>query len=163
MVRFVSNFRLPAEERLRGELTCDELIDVERQILKQRQQQAFTDEYKVLRDNKQLSEKSKLVMINSQLDEDGLIRSNSRLALGDSLSFEMRHPIILPRKHVVTMLIIGYQHERNNNVGGINHILSYLSENVWIIAGREAVREYISSFTKFKLKNCSGASQIMAP
>jgi DNA-binding transcriptional regulator YiaG len=162
-VRFVSNCRLPADERLQGELTCDELIDVERQILKQCQQQAFANEYIALLNNKQPSNKSKLIMLNPHLDEDGLIRSNSRLVQGDLLPFDMRYPIILPRKHVVTKLIIIDQHERNNHVGGINHVLSTLSEKYWIIAGREAVREYISLCAKCKLKNFRGANQMMAP
>ena len=45
-VRFVNNCRLPAEEKLRGELTRDELIIIERQILKQCQLQTFAEEHR---------------------------------------------------------------------------------------------------------------------
>ena len=38
-----------------------------------------------------MSKQSKLIILNQQLDEDGLISSNSRLVQGDALPFEMRH------------------------------------------------------------------------
>ena len=79
---------------------------------------------------------------------------------GNTLPFEMRHPIILSRKHIVTKIVIRYQHKRNNHVGGINH---NLLEKFWIIAERKAVHDCINSCTKCKLKNFRGASQMTAP
>ncbi len=162
-MRFINNCRLPKHERMAGELTRDEIIDIEYQIFKRSQMQAFAEEYRALKGNNQVSQKSRLMMLNPQLDENGVMRSNGRLVQGDLLPFEMRHPIILPRKHAVTKLIVLDQHERHHHVGGTNHTLAGLSQRFWIIAGREAVREYESTCTKCKLKKVRAANQMMAP
>jgi hypothetical protein len=62
---------------LQGELTCDEIIIVKRQTIKQCQQQAFADENKAMQNNMPFSEKNKHVMLNPFLKKDDLIRSNS--------------------------------------------------------------------------------------
>ena len=41
-----------------------------------------------------------------QRDEDGLLRISGRLRFADDLPHDVKHPIILPKDHPVTRLII---------------------------------------------------------
>jgi len=70
---------------------------------------------------------SKLLVLNPVLDDDGLIRSNSRLVNADILPYDARYPVTLPRKHAVTRLIVKFEHEEGLHASGtqiLDHICS---------------------------------------
>ena len=51
--------------------------------------------------------------------------------------YEVRHPVILPRGHWVTKLIVKHNHERANHNAGVNFILSQINEK-FVIEKRNA-------------------------
>ena len=55
------------------------------------------------------------------------------------LSYDIRFPIILPKKHPVTKLIVKKHHEQGFHVAGTNQTLAGLSLWFWILCGREAI------------------------
>lgn len=57
-----------------------------------------------------------------------------------NLSFDSRHPILLPIGSMITKLIVKSVHEKNGH-SGTNHTLSDLSTKYWIIYAREVIRE----------------------
>ncbi len=95
--RFLHNCRLPKAERKFSDLQVEEIEDAEIQIISNMQKLVFSEEYTALKKNKVLSNNSKLLALNPQLDDDGLMRSNGRLKHADYLSSAERFPIILPR------------------------------------------------------------------
>ena len=109
--RFINNCRVPPEERKTGELTVNEMKDEETKIVKKAQQEAFGEEIKMLRRKNQLPKNNSLNNVNPVLDDDGLLRSCGRLSLNDAIPYDTRCPIILPRKHPVTQLIVKQHHE----------------------------------------------------
>jgi hypothetical protein len=60
----------------------------------------------------------------------------------------LRHPILLPKDHTVTRLIIKSAHENLGHGSGIEHVLTELRARFWIIKGRRTVRNTI--------EKCSG-------
>jgi hypothetical protein len=142
VLRFANNCRVSSPDRVGGEISCDELKESEILLLKACQQETFSDEYRALLQQKSLPTHSKLTVLNPQLDEDGLMRSNSRLVNAEILPYEARYPIILPRKHHITQLIVKLEHEQGAHVCGTNQILSSLSNKYWIMSAREAIREW---------------------
>jgi len=94
---------------------------------------------------KPLPASGKLLALNPCLDSNGIMRSNSRLVNAEILPFETRYPIILPRRHSVTKLIVKSEHEQGAHVCGTNYILSELSKKYWIIGDREAIRQWESA------------------
>ena len=161
--RFANNCRLSKQDRKNGELHRDEIQESQTLLLKACQQETFGDEYRALIHQKPLPAQSKLLVLNPQLDEDGVIRSNSRLVNADMLAYEARYPIILPRKHSITQLIVKHEHELGAHVCGTNQILSELSKKYWIVAAREAVREWENDCMECKRRTAKRATQIMAP
>lgn len=96
------------------------------------------------------------------LDEDGLIRSKSRLQFAKFMSNDAKCPIVLLRRNWITKLIVKHHHEMNNH-SGTNQVLAAISARCWIEAAREEIREWEHQFNYCKRQKCEQASQIMAP
>ena len=139
------------------------LSDAEEQIIRVAQRESFSEEYLALQKVRKLSTSSKLFGLCPKLDEDGVIRLNSRLQYAEFLPYDVRHPIVLPRKHWVTKLIVKYYHEKGNHNSGTNQTLSLLSTKYWIIAAREEIIEWERECAICKRRKAKHAEQIMAP
>ncbi len=64
-----------------------------------------------LKERRRLLRKSNLVRLDPFLDRDGILRVGGRLNRS-SLTFEEKHPILLPKKHHLSQLIIRHYHEK---------------------------------------------------
>ena len=73
------------------------------------------------------------------------MRSESQLQYADFLPYDVRYPIILPRRNWVTKLIKYGYHEMGHHNAGTNQTLSALSTKYWIIAAREEIAEWENS------------------
>ena len=88
---------------------------------------------------------------------------SGRLSKSQHLASEVKHPIILPAKHRVTMLIIAEEDHRCNHTVGPNHLLSYLMQKFWIVKGKAATRAHRSHCVPCKKRWAVLASQRIAP
>ena len=161
--RFVNNCRAPISGRSSGELKCQEIADAEIGIIREAQQEAFCEEYKALVKDKTLPSNSKLLGLKPVLDEDGLLRSDGILRYADYLPFDVRFPIILPRRSPVTRLIVKSYHDRSNHSAGTNHTLSLLSSRFWVMQAREEIREMDRQCNECRRRRAKAAKQVMAP
>ena len=132
-------------------------------IIKHAQNDCFKEEIANISRGQKLSNKSKLVGLNPVLDQDELVRSDGRLKYAEFLSYDIRFPIILPRKHWVTKLIVKHHHEQGFHVAGTSQTLASLSSRFWILSGREAIREWENECMKCRRRKAQPATQIMAP
>ena len=89
----------------------DEIKDAEKQIIKNAQRKSFQDEYVALQKGKPLPSTSKLLNLCPRLDEDALMRCDSWLQYAEFLPYDVRYPIILPRRNYTTKLIVKHYHE----------------------------------------------------
>ena len=64
-----------------------------------------------LKERRRLLRKSNLVRLDPFLDRDGILLVGGRLSRS-SLTFEEKHPILLPKKHHLSLLIIRHYHEK---------------------------------------------------
>ena len=110
-----------------------------------------------------LPNSSKILVLKSKLEEDGLLRSCGRLQDVNYLSYDVRYPIILPRGHIVTKLNIKQHHEDNHHAIGTNQLLAKLSVRFWIVSAREAIREVEKNCNECEKRKAKLAKQIMAP
>jgi hypothetical protein len=78
------------------------------------------------------------------------------------LPWESRNPVILPRRHWVTTLIVKDAHESCQH-GGTNQVLSIISTKYWIISAREEIRQWERECTWCHRRKAAPASQVMAP
>ena len=68
-----------------------------------------------------------LLALKPKLDDDGLMRSDGRLAHAQFLSYDVRYPVIFPRKNWVTQLIVKDFHEKGKHATGTNQTLAAIS------------------------------------
>ncbi|XP_078360400.1 uncharacterized protein LOC144644752 [Oculina patagonica] len=160
--RFLENCRLPAALRREGALKPDEVSAAEMRYIRQAQQEVFAQEIRALKAGREIPGGSKLLPLRPVLDEEGVLRCDGRLRYAEYLPWETRYPIILPRSHCVTKLIVKHAHEQDHHAG-TNQVLAQLSVQYWIISAREAIREWERECMQCRRRKASPAKQIMAP
>ncbi len=72
-----------------------------------------------------VQEKS-LVQLNPTKDDNGLLRINGRLHHTEDIPHETKHPILLPKNHPLTRLIVIDAHETLGHGSGVEHTLTQL-------------------------------------
>ena len=94
----------------------DLLEEAERVIWKLIQRETYAKELKDLKSERPVSSSSKIVSLSPFLDSQGVIRAKGRLR-NANLTFEAKHPIILPSKHRAVELYLNYQHKIMHHEG----------------------------------------------
>ena len=162
--RAVHNMQHRAVDKVTSiELQPHEIAEAREAIIRNAQKEAFKDDYKALVGKRPLTVNSPLVKLNPRLDESGVIRSTSRLEFAEYLPYDTKFPIILPRGHWVTKLIVKSYHEEANHSAGVNFILAQLSQRSWIMAAREEILDWEKSCNEYKRRKNKTAKQVMAP
>ena len=161
--RFIRNCRRPANQREFGELTPAELSSAETDMIRGAQNEAFGDEIAALSRSQPLPRKSTMLPCTPILINK-ILRSNTRLRHADDLPADVKFPIILPKKHYVTRLIVQYYHESEAHRMGVNYTINHLREKYLVIHVREEVkrvnRECRECARRFKVQP---VQQQMAP
>ena len=142
---------------------ADELKRAEVQLIQQTQRIYFRNEWHALSCGRPLPIGSKLLSLKPKLDDDGVMRSDGRLQQAKFLAFDVRHPIILPRRSWITKLIVKYFHEQGNHAAGTNQTLAGLSARYWIIAVREVIREWEKECAECRRRKVKACQQVMTP
>ena len=150
----------------RGPLTVPEVIDAEKDIVKVVQNEAFPKEIDAVNGTAPGNRKKSLPRTSPVRDlnpyvTDGILRVGGRLE-NASVSFEVKHPIILPSKHHVTNLIIQNCHRQQGHSGPA-HVLAAIRQKFWIVRGLSAVRKVLARCMDYRKRNARPGEQIMAP
>ncbi|XP_035221036.1 uncharacterized protein LOC118193972 [Stegodyphus dumicola] len=80
-------------------------------------------------------------MLNPFLDDEGFLRVGGRLR-NASIAQNLKYPVILPKSHYITELIIRYYHYKYLH-GGAQMLHSEIKQRCWIINARAAIRKII--------------------
>ncbi len=83
--------------------------------------------------------------LRPMLDEEGLLRANGRLRDAKFMSFDVRHPILIPKDHPWTQLIVRAAHEEVLHAG-VQHTQTQLLRRYWVVKGTSTI--------KTTLRNC---------
>jgi len=80
---------------------------------------------------------SSLLSLNPFLDRNQLLRVGGRLENSD-LTFDQQHPMILPKGHHITTLIVEDTHKKNLHASG-QLLLSLIRQKFWIPDARNVL------------------------
>nr|CAI5838887.1 unnamed protein product [Callosobruchus analis] len=141
--RFVFNCR--KGERKFGVFTPIELEKSLNYLIALVQETCFSVEYKALLCKKELNGKGKLLSLRPFLD-NGVMRVGGRLRNAKQ-QFDKRHPIILPKGHALTDLILRDYHEKLLHCG-VQMLLCAVRDKYWPIAGRNSCKKIVRSCVK---------------
>ena len=126
-------------------------------IIQNVQYEAFKEEIYCLRSSERLPKSSPLLKLSPVIDKEGFVRVGGWLEQA-GLSYEERHPLILPSSHHVTTLLVTYYHGRVQHQGRHFTLGLIRSSGFWIIRGKRIVNSVINSC--FKCKKLRGQQQI---
>ena len=158
--RFIYNCRNSI--KISGELNKSEVEFAQFNLIKESQNRYFTDEINLLTTDQNVNKKSSISALNPFLDPEGILRANSRIQYAETLNYDTKFPIILPKKDALTELIIKDQHEQFNHVGGTNQVLAALSQKFWINGAREEIRKWEKKCNSCKKQKAKISTQIMS-
>jgi len=143
-LRFVQNSRqgaMDSDSKITGPLQAEELERSMRILLAIAQREKFSEEIQQLSHGRKLSPKSKLLPLHPFLDTNGLLRVGGRLQKAQ-LDYSQRHPIILPKGHHLTHLIIMEEHLKNLHAG-VQSLLAIIRTRYWPITGKNIIRKVL--------------------
>lgn len=109
-----------------------------------------------------ISKSSRIKELSPMLDESGVLRTDKRIKFATILSYSRKHPIIIPKRHHLTDIIIwdyhnSCQHQFTNTV--INNILM----KFWIPSIKQQVRKIEKRCNECKLRKAKTIETQMAP
>ncbi|XP_055848298.1 uncharacterized protein LOC129913548 [Episyrphus balteatus] len=163
-LRFVHNTSTKRNKTIKvsGLLSREELQNAQNELLREAQICEYAEEVADLTMNRCVEKSSPLFNLCPFLDENRLIRTNSRIRLEEKLSLDFRLPIILPRFHRITTLIIEDVHHRYNHQND-ETVVNILRENFYISQVRSALRAIKKDCSQCKINRASPRPPIMAP
>ncbi|XP_075150510.1 uncharacterized protein LOC142224614 [Haematobia irritans] len=104
---------------------------VQKNLILMTQKAHFPHEYLTLSAGKPLSSTSSIINLNPFLDSEGIIRSNGRLVASPILSYDERHPVILPYNCQFSRLYTRFVHQISLH-GGNQLVLRLVRMKFWI-------------------------------
>ncbi|XP_055589014.1 uncharacterized protein LOC129741312 [Uranotaenia lowii] len=167
--RFIRNAKSP-EQRTIGCLKRYELEVAENALFKLTQWEVFSDEMAVLTKNQkssfdqclQIAKNSSLYKLTPAIDSSGLLRMDSRIGSARNVPNDMKHPIILPKNHKLTFLILSYYHCKFNH-GNSETVVNEVRQRFYIPALRQQVKLVCKKCQHCRIYKCRPVAPRMAP
>lgn len=92
-------------------ISASEVKMVHDRLISMTQKAFYPDEYLALSAKRQLSPSSSIQSLNPFVDTEGIMRICGRLALSPMLSYDERHPVILPYNSQFSRLLVQFVHQ----------------------------------------------------
>ncbi|XP_066600085.1 uncharacterized protein [Prorops nasuta] len=143
-IRFIMNCRRGRRQVITEHLSPEELEEAMKKLIKSAQTNKLGSEVEKLSKNEQVPRRSSIRALSPFLDADGIIRVGGRLR-NANLPYDTMHPILLPKGHKLTELILQREHLRLKHAGPMT-VLSSIRHKYWPVHGR--------SLAKRLVKNC---------
>lgn len=138
----------------------DELRDAELWLLRMEQEQWFAEELALL-DNRKSAKSIRLQALMPFLDDDGMLRVGGRLT-HCRLSYDIKHPLILPAKGVMTKLLVRHIHQSIGHSGRSSTLCHLRQCGYHILAGSKMVASLIHKCIQCRKIRGRAQKQLMA-
>lgn len=142
-------------------LTLDELNQANDVVVRVVQAEAFPREIEDLKSKKEVKGTSCIAPL-LPIAVNGLLRVGGRLHNSTELSVDEKHPIILPKRHHLTDLIVRDYLEVTAH-GGRELVLCEIRRIFWIVRGRNLVKDAIRLCVKCRKMNARRLEQVIGP
>ena len=107
------------------------------------------------------NELNSLKKLTPFVDNNGVTRVGGRIQKS-AFDFDVKHPILLPKRHHLVKLIVVHYHEISRH-SGYNYVLAQIRQLYWIVNGQSTVRHYLRDCFYCSLRRAKAGQQIMSP
>ncbi|KAH8351781.1 hypothetical protein KR084_003960 [Drosophila pseudotakahashii] len=105
----------------------------------------------LLKENK-LRSRSQLIKLSPFVCKDGLLRVGGRLG-NSQLPADVKHPILRPKSHRITRMILEHEHTANLHPG-VSALFVITRQKYWIFGARNLIRNLVHNCVKcFRQRN----------
>lgn len=149
IMRFVFNSRARKRnlQKRTGPIQADDMNDAEIAAARIYQAQMFHEDFEKLRSGKKISKGSNLKNLDPFWDkENQLVRVGGRLKHAQHFDMTRKHPILLPRCHLTT-LVIRENHQRHMHAGQ-QATLGHVMMKFWPLRAKGAIRKELHKCVK---------------
>ena len=119
----------------------EETSNAERYWVRETQRERFSEELTTLIAGGSVLRSSPLWRLSPFVDSDGILRVDGRLEMSN-LPYDDKHPVILPKKHHISKLVIAHIHNQDHHNLGVNFTLAGLRQRYWIADGRKEIKRW---------------------
>lgn len=137
-----------------------EFVVAEETLWKQAQASAYPQEIQELRSGKRVPKHSPLYTLSPILDEYGIIRMDSRISDAPHVSYTMKYPVLLPKDHRITFLLVQAFHQRFLHANG-ETVCNELRQRFYIPKLRVLVRKVSRKCQLCKIKKAKPLAPMM--
>ncbi|XP_059216147.1 uncharacterized protein LOC131994043 isoform X2 [Stomoxys calcitrans] len=164
VLRYMHNLRCKLKQSAgrSGELSVDEEEEAEKYLCKQVQQEMFGDDLADLATRQRLSEKIELKSLNPFMDTDGLLRVSGRIDNATFLCLDARRPIILPKNHLFTSLLVESYDVRFCHIN-VATVMSEVRQRFWVPSLRQLLNKIKLRCPMCKVSRAKPTQPQMAP
>ena len=151
-------------------LRVKDLQTAELFLIKAAQSKAFPEETEALatkshQENgivgKSVKRTSPIHRLKPIVDDDGVLRVGGRLHQTE-LPYDVKHPVLLPKKAHLTDLVIRHFHQRTGHQGRARTHAEIRSSGYWIVNGSSLIGHHISKCVTCRKLRASPQQQVMA-
>ena len=141
--RFIKEYK-GHQKRTNKTTDLEERKNVEMFIIKQVQSEAFSEEIKKIRTQKEntSNKHDRLRKLNAFLDNSDILRVGGRLSQS-TLHYNVKHPAILPKDSHVSALLVKHHHERVHHQGRGMTVNELRAAGIWILGCGSIVSSHI--------------------
>ena len=159
VMRFLHNIK-PACVKLAGNLTLEELTEAKLKLLCCVQRQHYVSEFTSLLSDTKIPKSSPIYRLNPFIGVDGLIRVGGRLEFAQ-MSFEEKHPVILPKCHL-SLLLVQFYHTIMKHAG-VSSLVAAVRRQYWIVSLRTLAKRVKRECISCQKQDALACDQATAP
>ena len=130
-------------------------------LVHQAQMEQYPDVLKILKIGNQLPEGHPLSELSPCLSPNGIIRVGGRLK-NSKLPFSAKHPILLPKKHPLSLAVVRFYHSQVYHQGSCISHSAVINAGFHIQGGRQLIREFVNKCVVCRKLRAATSRQLMA-
>ena len=170
LIRVIKSFKERNQEHSRKPInhlpppSAAELQRASEIVVKAVQKEAFAEEFKALSpsgEKKTVPKSSNLLRLDPFLDPNGLLRVGGCLR-NSTLEYQEKHPVLLPKGHHVSKLIIRHFHEKVHHQGRQITSRAVCEAGYWVVGAHRMISSLIESCVTCKKLRGAILTQHMA-
>ncbi|XP_052754692.1 uncharacterized protein LOC128201521 [Galleria mellonella] len=158
ILRYLHNSKCKIDKHT-GHLTVEELNLAMKRLIKLHQQECFATEINILKINKNLPSKSRLLSLSPFLDDNGFLRVGGHLQNSSEI-YTKKHQILLDCSHNFTKLLFAYMHKKHLH-SGPQLLLANIRNEYWPLKGRILARGTINKCSVCRLMKAKSINPLM--